>query len=93
MAGLVVGEDLECRDLQVLAAEHKSARFPSKLRINRRQRLISCLGESGAPGTYFYNLEFGVGVRADFAVQIDFFVLWCGPFHGWLLEIGNNKNT
>jgi hypothetical protein len=27
-------------------------------------------------------LEFGVGVGADFAVQVDFFVLWCGPFHG-----------
>jgi hypothetical protein len=26
-------------------------------------------------------LEFGVGVRADFAVQIDFFVLRGGPFH------------
>jgi len=27
-------------------------------------------------------LEFGVGVRADFAVQIDLFMLRCGPFHG-----------
>ena len=27
-------------------------------------------------------LEFGVRVRADFAVQIDNFVLRCGPFHG-----------
>jgi hypothetical protein len=26
-------------------------------------------------------LEFSVGVRADFAVQIDFFVLGGGPFH------------
>jgi hypothetical protein len=26
-------------------------------------------------------LEFGVGVRADFAVQIDLFMLRCGPFH------------
>jgi hypothetical protein len=28
-------------------------------------------------------LEFSVGVRADFAVQIDFFVLRRGPFHGY----------
>ena len=27
-------------------------------------------------------LEFGVGVRADFAVEVDLFVLRCGPFHG-----------
>lgn len=27
-------------------------------------------------------LEFGVGVRADFAVEIDFFVLRGDPFHG-----------
>jgi hypothetical protein len=26
-------------------------------------------------------LELGVGVRADFAVQVDFFVLRGGPFH------------
>ncbi len=34
-------------------------------------------------------LEFRVGVRADFAVEVDFFVLRCGPFHGRLLEIEN----
>src|SRR5882762_10000453 len=28
-----------------------------------------------------FRLEFGVGVRADFAVQVDFFVLRSGPFH------------
>jgi hypothetical protein len=43
-------------------------------------------------------LQFGVGVRADFAVQVDFFVLRCGPFHGRrLLENQNDgeraKNT
>jgi len=27
-------------------------------------------------------LEFGVGVRADFAIEVDLFVLRCGPFHG-----------
>ena len=27
-------------------------------------------------------LEFSVSVRADFAVQIDYFMLRCGPFHG-----------
>ena len=27
-------------------------------------------------------LEFGVGVRTDFAVQVDLFMLRCGPFHG-----------
>jgi hypothetical protein len=27
-------------------------------------------------------LEFGVGVRANFAVEVDLFVLRCGPFHG-----------
>jgi hypothetical protein len=85
MAGLVV-EDLECRGLQALIAEHKSARFPSRLRINRTSHLMICLGESGAEGTYIYRLEFGVGVRADFAVEIDFFMLRCGPFHRWLLE-------
>ena len=26
-------------------------------------------------------LEFGVAVRADFAVEVDLFVLRCGPFH------------
>ena len=34
-------------------------------------------------------LEFGVGVRADFAIEVDLFVLRCGPFHGWLLESWN----
>jgi hypothetical protein len=29
----------------------------------------------------FDRLKFGVGVRADFAVQIDFFVLRGDPFH------------
>jgi hypothetical protein len=28
------------------------------------------------------DLQFGVGVGADFAVQVDLFVLRCGPFHG-----------
>jgi hypothetical protein len=27
-------------------------------------------------------LQLGVGVRADLAVQVDLFVLRCGPFHG-----------
>ena len=27
-------------------------------------------------------LQLGVGVGADFAVQVDLFVLRCGPFHG-----------
>jgi hypothetical protein len=27
-------------------------------------------------------LQLGVGVRANFAVQVDFFVLRGGPFHG-----------
>jgi hypothetical protein len=27
-------------------------------------------------------LKLGVGVRADFAIQIDLFVLWGDPFHG-----------
>ena len=31
---------------------------------------------------YSGRLEFGVGVRANFAVQIDFFVLRGDPFHG-----------
>ena len=26
-------------------------------------------------------LEFGVAVRTDFAVEVDLFVLRCGPFH------------
>jgi hypothetical protein len=26
-------------------------------------------------------LEFGVRVGTDFAVQVNFFMLWCGPFH------------
>src|ERR1700756_2395106 len=39
----------------------------------------------------FRELQLSVGVRADFAVKIDFFVLRCGPFHGWLLEIGTSK--
>ena len=33
-------------------------------------------------GPTYTILEFGVGVRADFAVQIDFFVLRGDPFHG-----------
>jgi hypothetical protein len=32
-------------------------------------------------GTAFRRLEFSVGVRADFAVEVDFFVLWGYPFH------------
>jgi hypothetical protein len=27
-------------------------------------------------------LQLSVGVRTDFAVQVDLFVLRCGPFHG-----------
>ena len=38
--------------------------------------------ESGSSRTAFRRLEFGVGVRADFAVEVDFFVLWGYPFHG-----------
>jgi len=40
-------------------------------------------------------LEFCVGVRADFAVQIDFFVLRCGPFHGYdsLALVEHRKNN
>jgi hypothetical protein len=45
--------------------------------------------KAGAEKLKFGSLEFGVGVRADFAVEIDFFVLRCGPFHGWLLESRN----
>jgi hypothetical protein len=48
------------------------------------------LGESGAEKNQFKRLEFRVSVRANFAIQIDFFVLRCGPFHGWLLEIGTS---
>ena len=33
-------------------------------------------------------LDFCVGVRADFAVQIDFFVLRRGPFHGYDSLVG-----
>ena len=29
-----------------------------------------------------HGLNFSVGVGADFAVEVDFFVLRCGPFHG-----------
>src|SRR6266516_948122 len=40
-------------------------------------------------------LDFCVGVRADFAVQIDFFVLRCGPFHGYdsLTLVEHRKNN
>ena len=40
-------------------------------------------------------LDFCVGVRADFAVQIDFFVLRCGPFHGYdsLALVEHRKNN
>jgi len=41
--------------------------------FGRWQKISTRLGAGG--------LEFGVGVRADFAVQIDFFVLRGGPFH------------
>jgi hypothetical protein len=37
--------------------------------------------ESGRYKSVRDGLEFGVGVRADFAVQVDLFVLRCGPFH------------
>jgi hypothetical protein len=40
-------------------------------------------------------LDFGVGVRANFAVQFNFFVLRCGPFHGYdslvLVKHGQNN--
>jgi hypothetical protein len=39
-------------------------------------------------------LEFGVSVRADFAVQVDFFVLRGNPIHGLaLLGDESNQNT
>jgi hypothetical protein len=31
---------------------------------------------------YCGRLDFSIGIGADFAVEVDFFVLRCGPFHG-----------
>ena len=44
-----------------------------------------------AIGPHNSRLEFSVGVRADFAVQIDFFVLRGGPFHGEQLLVRFQK--
>lgn len=45
--------------------------------INRKEPA----SDSGLYKGLFDRLKFGVGVRADFAVQIDFFVLRGDPFH------------
>ena len=37
-------------------------------------------------------LDLSVGVGADFAVQVDLFVLRCGPFHGRLLRIRSSRH-
>jgi hypothetical protein len=45
---------------------------PAKMPALRRIR-VNAKGEG---------LDFGVGVGVDFAVEVDFFVLRGGPFHG-----------
>jgi hypothetical protein len=67
---------------RLMAAKHKSARFRKRplhglAALKREPRRVK-----------FERLQFSVGVRADFAVEVDFFVLRCGPFHEWLLKIG-----
>ena len=50
---------------------------PQSELINRKEPA----SDSGLYKGVFDRLKFGVGVRADFAVQIDFFVLRGDPFH------------
>ena len=51
--------------------------MPQSELINRKEPA----SDSGLYKGVFDRLKFGVGVRADFAVQIDFFVLRGDPFH------------
>ena len=60
--------------------------------------LTNAKAPASGSGCYIGELEglqFGVGVRADFAVQSDFFVLRCGPFHGYdsLALVEHRKNN
>jgi len=57
-------------------AKHKSARFREWLTRGWTTRKRELEGRT------IRELELGVGVRADFAVEIDLFVLGGYPFHG-----------
>jgi len=49
--------------------------------------------KAGARGKVLEILQFGVRVRTDFAIQIDFFVLRGNPFHGkapWKSDLRNS---
>jgi hypothetical protein len=61
---------------------------PDEARLKTQAPAVeSGYGEAGPleSGSSKVELQFGVGVRANFAVQVDLFVLRGYPFHGWLL--------
>ena len=60
---------------------HRPKPMPHRLEIMPAGRDTNSEDGKGELG-YSGRLEFGVGVRANFAVQIDFFVLRGDPFHG-----------
>ena len=55
---------------------------------------MKCKEPASESGRYIgavERLQFGVGVRADFAVQVDLFVLRRNPFHEWRSLRGINS--
>jgi hypothetical protein len=61
---------------------------------NKARNKEAPASKSGRYKDVFDGLKFGVGVRADFAVQIDLFVLRGNPFHGrGSFEITSGRRT
>jgi len=65
---------------------HKGILQAEKRKCNRGWRSEDLRKQNGptaaAVGPHNSRLKFSVGVRADFTIQIDFFVLRGDPFHG-----------
>jgi len=64
---------------------HKGILQAAKRKCKRGWRTKGVLTQNGPPqtaGPTNTSLKFGVGVRTDFAIQVDLFVLRGDPFHG-----------
>jgi hypothetical protein len=62
--------------------DHSGKGRDEPARAKKEAGTHSGLGKSDQRRAASPGLNFSVGVGADFAVELDFFVLRCGPFHG-----------
>jgi len=69
---------------QVARAETHCAdeEYSSKAKAGRKPGLCEMFRKSKEKAARSRRLKFCVGVGADLAVEVDLFVLRCGPFHG-----------